>query len=158
MKIDFQNNEISVGALLSCFSLPSNAEYLITEIGIAINYYQNLAVDKSLLNPYQIEIYDGKRLHTLFSMFTNPNQKQFIENHIQSARLVVSNTETITKDWEFICEFICPQFNDELITLSIKFNIAKDNLDITFVSANSKLMGKDEMRSLPLILSLLTPT
>lgn len=157
MKIEFDKSEISVSALLGCFSIPSNAEYLITEIGIAIHSYQNLAVDKDLLKPYQIDAYDGNRIHTLFSMFSNPNQKQFIANHIPSAKLVVSNTEEITKNWEFVCEFICSQFNDELITLNIKFNTSKDDLDITSVSASSKAMDKDEMRSLPLILSLLTP-
>ena len=74
MKIEFDKSEISVGALLGCFSIPSNAEYLITEIGIAINFYQNLAVDKNLLKPYQIDVYDGKKVHTLFSMFSNSNQ------------------------------------------------------------------------------------
>lgn len=158
MKIEFDKSEISVGALLGCFSIPSNAEYLITEIGIAINFYQNLAVDKNLLKPYQIDVYDGKKVHTLFSMFSNSNQKQFIANHIPSAKLLVSNAEEITKNWEFICEFICSQFNDELITLNIKFNITKDDLDITFVSVSSKVMNEDEMRSFPLILSLLTPS
>lgn len=157
MKIEFDKSEISVSALLGCFSIPSNEEYLITEVGIAINLYKNLAVDKDLLKPYQIDAYDGNRIHTLFSMFSNPNQKQFIANHIPSAKLIVSNTEEITKHWEFICEFICSQFNSELITLNIKFNIAKDDLDITYVSASSKLIDGDEMRSLPLILSLLTP-
>ena len=158
MKIEFDKSEISVGALLGCFSIPSNAEYLITEIGIATHLYENLAVDKDLLKPYQIDSYDGTRIHTLFSMFSNPNQKQFIVNHIPSAKLVVSNTEEITKNWEFICEFICSQFNGDLITLNIKFNIIKDDLDITFVSASSKVMNEDEMRSFPLILSLLTPS
>ena len=158
MKIEFDKSEISVGALLGCFSIPSNAEYLITEIGIATHFYKNLAVDKNLLKPYQIDAYDSNRIHTLFSMFSNPNQKQFIANHIPSAKLLVSNAEEITKNWEFICEFICSQFNGDLITLNIKFNIIKDDLDITFVSASSKVMNEDEMRSFPLILSLLTPS
>jgi hypothetical protein len=129
----------------------------MTEIGIAMNFYQNLAADKSLVNPYQLQVRGKNRTHTLFSMFSNPNQKQFIANHIPSAKLVVSNAEEITKNWEFVCEFICSQFNDKLITLNIKFNTTKDDLDIASVSASSKAMDKVEMRSLPLILSLLTP-
>lgn len=157
MKIEFDKSEISVGALLGCFSIPSNAEYLITEIGIATHLYENLAVDKDLLKPYQIDSYDGNRIHTLFSMFSNPNQKQFIANHIPSAKLVVSNREEITKNWEFICEFICSQFNNVPITLNIKFNIARNDFDIVSVSAESKLLTKNEMLSLNLILMLIQP-
>ena len=157
MKLEFDKSEISVSALLGCFSIPSNAEYLMTEIGIAMNFYQNLAVDKSLVNPYQLQAHDNNRTHTLFSMFANANQKQFLKNHIPSAILEVKNTKELTKGWKLICEFICSQFNNVPITLNIKFNIAKNDFDIVSVSAESKLLTKDDLLSLPLILMLIQP-
>lgn len=157
MKLEFDKSEISVNALLGCFSIPSNAEYLMTEIGIAMNFYQNLAIDKSLVNPYQLQAHDNNRTHTLFSMFANANQKQFLKNHIPSAILEVKNTKELTKGWELICEFICSQFNNVPITLNIKFNIAKNDFDIVSVSAESKLLTKDDLLSLPLILMLIQP-
>ena len=158
MKIEFDKSEISVGALLGCFSIPSNAEYLITEIGIATHLYENLAVDKDLLKPYQIDSYDGNRIHTLFSMFSNPNQKQFIANHIPSAKLVVRDAKEIAKDCEFVCSFTCAQYDNQLIQLNIKLLITKKDFDVVSVSANSKVINKAELRSLPLIISLLTPS
>ncbi|QWE14362.1 hypothetical protein [Polynucleobacter sp. AP-Sving-400A-A2] len=157
MKLEFDKSEISVSALLGCFSIPSNAEYLMTEIGIAMNFYQNFAVDKSLVNPYQLQAHDNNRTHTIFSMFTNANQRQFIKNHIPSAMLEVKNTKEFTKGWELICEFICSQFNNVPITLNIKFNIAKNDFDIVSVSAESKLLTKNDLLSIPLILMLIQP-
>lgn len=157
MKVDFHKDEISVNALLDCFSIPSNMEYLLTEIGIAINFYQNLAVDKTLSNLYQLDIFDGNKLHTLFSMFSNSTQKQFIKNHIPSAKLIIKDATDIRKNWELICSFVCPQFDNKPIELAIKFHITKNNFDFVSASATSKLLKEDELRSLSLMLPLLTP-
>jgi hypothetical protein len=43
------------------------------------------------------------------------------------------------------------------ITLNIKFNIARNDFDIVSVSAESKLLTKNEMLSLNLILMLIQP-
>ena len=158
MKLEFDKSEISVSALLGCFSIPSNAEYLMTEIGMAMNFYQNLAVDKSLVNPYQLQAHDNNRTHTLFSMFANAKQKQFIKNHIPSAKLVVRDAKEIAKDCEFVCSFTCAQYDNQLIQLNIKLLITKKDFDVVSVSANSKVINKAELRSLPLIISLLTPS
>jgi len=157
LKVEFDTSDISVSGLLGCFSIPSNIEYILTEIGIAINFYKHLAVDKTLINPFQLNVQDDSRTHTLFSMFSNPNQKQFIKQRITSATLVVKNATEITKDWEFSCNFVCEQFQNKAIILNIRLNITKDDLDIVSVSAESKLLTKDDLLSLPLFLSLLTP-
>ena len=155
MRLDFTKDEIKVGALLECFSFPSNVKYLLTEIGIAINYLQNLAVDKTLLNPYELQVKDGNTTNTLFTLFSNNNQKDFAKKHITNAKLVIRNTANIKAGWEFICDFVCPQYNNAPITISIQLNLTNDDFEIEKVFAESNALTKNDLQSLPLILMLL---
>ena len=155
MRQDFSKDAIKVGALLECFSMPSNTKYLLTEIGIAINYLQHLAVDKTLLNPYEIQVKDGDITNTLFTMFANSNQKSFAKKYITNAKLIIRNTANIKVGWEFICDFVCPQFNNAPITISIQLNLTNDDFEITNVFAESNSHNENDLQSFPLILMLL---
>lgn len=155
MRQDFAKDAIKVGALLECFSMPSNIKYLLTEIGIAINYLQHLAVDKTLLNPYEIQVKDGDITNTLFTMFADNSQKNFAKRHITNAKLVIRNTANIKANWEFICDFVCPQYDNAPITLGIQLNLINDDLEVTNVFAESNALNANDLQSLPLILMLL---
>lgn len=144
MKLEFAEDEISVKALLECFSIPSNAKYLFTEIGIANK-------------PHQIQARDNNRTHTLFSMFSSDNQKRFINSYISSAKLIVKNATEFEKNCEFVCSFTCAQFENQPIELGIKLRLTKEKIDAISAYAISAQITEDELRSIPLILTLLMP-
>ena len=158
MKTNLVNFERDVERLLRCFSIPSNRDYVLTEAGVALKLNSEIYDTQSEKKDHEIIVYKDKRLHTLFSIWSNKSQKQFVSNHVQFAMLTLRDTSDIENNLLLTIDCCSPQLDLLPVLLSVNFNLHKNDIEVISVSADSTEMDEKQLHQLPLILSLILPT